>query len=166
MFIQDIIKDEKILTENWKKALYAVACFLMWIKIYYMMRIFSQTAHFITLMTKIVEDVQTFTIMLIIIILAFANFFYVVDMGDKEQNYVGKYTKNNLANVLMEMYFVSLGQFNIESYSSGDNSNVIWIFFILASFIIVVVFMNLLISIMGNTLNDVQTVQEQSQVQE
>lgn len=56
----------------------------MWIKIYYMMRLFAQTAHFITLMTKILEDVRTFTIMLMIILFAFANFFYVIDMGDKE----------------------------------------------------------------------------------
>ena len=47
--------------------------------------------------------------MLIIILLAFANFFYVVDMGDKDSAYVGVYTPNNLVNVLMEMYFVSLG---------------------------------------------------------
>ena len=60
------------------------------------------------------------------------------------------------------MYFISLGQFNIDSYRNGDNSGIIWIFFVLASFVIVVVFMNLLISIMGNTLGDVQAVQEQS----
>lgn len=51
IFIQDWYLDNKIMNESWKKALYAIACFLMWIKIYYMMRIFSQTAHFITLMT-------------------------------------------------------------------------------------------------------------------
>ena len=106
-------------------------------------------------MTQIVSDVQTFTIMLVIILLAFANFFYVIDMGDKDASYVGLYTDNNVVNVLMEMYFISLGNFNIGSYSNGDNSGIIWVFFVLASFIIVVVFMNLLISIMGNTLGDV-----------
>ena len=113
-------------------------------------------------MARIVEDSQTFMIMLVIILLAFANFFYVVDMGDKDSNYVGLYTDNSVVNVLMEMYFVSLGNFNIGSYSNGDNSGIIWFFFIIASFVIVVVFMNLLISIMGNTLGDVQAVQEQS----
>ena len=117
-------------------------------------------------MARIVEDSQTFMIMLVIILLAFANFFYVVDMGDKDSNYVGLYTDNSIVNVLMEMYFVSLGNFNIGSYSNGDNSGIIWFFFIIASFVIVVVFMNLLISIMGNTLGDVQAVQEQSQIQE
>ena len=166
MVIQDVYLDRKIMEDSWKKAFYAIACFCMWIKIYYLMRIFSQTAHFITLITRIVDDCKTFVIMLTIILLAFANFYYVIDMGDKDSNYVGLYTDNNIMNVLMEMYFVSLGNFNIGSYSNGANSGIIWVFFILASFIIVVVFMNLLISIMGNTLNDVIEVQEQSQYQE
>jgi hypothetical protein len=84
MFIEDVYLDRKIMNHNWKKAFYAVACFLMWIKIYYLMRIFSQTAHFVTLFTQIITDVKTFTIMLMIIIFAFANFFYVIDMGDKD----------------------------------------------------------------------------------
>lgn len=66
----------------------------------------------------------------------------------------------------METYFISLGEFNKTSYSLGANSHIIWVFFILASFIILVVFMNLLISIMGNTLGDVQMIQTEAQYQE
>lgn len=98
--------------------------------------------------------------MLIIICMAFANFYYVIDMGDKAQQYVGKYTSNNIVNVLMEMYFISIGNSNTDSYSQGENSGIIWAFFILASFIIVIVFMNLLISILSNTLDDVNNVRE------
>ena len=113
-------------------------------------------------MATIVTDVQTFTIMLLIVMVAFANFFYVIDMGDKDSQYVGVYTDNSVINVLMEMYFIGLGNFNLGSYSNGANSGIIWFFFIIASFVIVVVFMNLLISIMGNTLNNVQDIQLQS----
>lgn len=41
MVIQDLYLDRKIMDESWKKAFYAIACFCMWIKIYYLMRIFS-----------------------------------------------------------------------------------------------------------------------------
>jgi hypothetical protein len=58
----------------------------------------------------------------------------------------------------MEQYQISIGNFNIDNYSHGDNSIIIWIFFIMASFIIVVVFMNLLVGIMSNTLNNVTEV--------
>mgnify|MGYP000588972936 CR=1 FL=1 len=72
-----------MLREDWEKAIYAIACFIMWIKIYYLMRVFQETAHFITLITQIVIDVKTFILMLLIIFMAFANFFYVIDMGEK-----------------------------------------------------------------------------------
>ena len=66
----------------------------------------------------------------------------------------------------MEQYQIAIGNFNIENYSNGENSIIIWIFFIMASFIIVVVFMNLLVGIMSNTLNKVTDVQAQSTYQE
>jgi len=58
------------------------------------------------------------------------------------------------------MYFISIGNSNTDSYSQGENSGIIWTFFILASFIIVIVFMNLLISILSNTLDAVNNVRE------
>lgn len=91
--------------------------------------------------------------------MAFANFYYVIDTGDKAQ-YVGKYTGSNIVNVLMEMYFIGIGNANTANYSQGENSGIIWTFFILASFIIVIVFMNLLISILSNTLEAVNTDRE------
>ena len=91
--------------------------------------------------------------------MAFANFYYVIDSGDKAQ-YVGEYTSNKVVNVLMEMYFISIGSSNTANYSQGENSGIIWTFFILASFIIVIVFMNLLISILSNTLDAVNDARE------
>lgn len=93
--------------------------------------------------------------MLAIITIAFANFFYAIDEGDKAQKYIGNYSDNDVINVLMEMYFIGIGNFNTENYGNGQNSIIIWIFFIMAAFIIVVVFMNLLIGLMSNTLNTV-----------
>ena len=104
--------------------------------------------------------------MLIIICLAFGNFYYVIDEGDKNNKIIGQYTTYHIANAIMEMYFIAIGNSSTDAYSGNTNSNIIWFFFILASFIIVIVFMNLLISIMGNTLNDVLAIKEQSQTQE
>lgn len=111
-------------------------------------------------------DTKSFSIMLAIIACAFANFYFVIDAGDRAQQYVGDYTDNELVNNLMEMYFISIGNFNTANYGNGANSIIIWIFFMMAAFIIVIVFMNLLIGIMSNTLNDVTEVQEQSTYQQ
>jgi len=130
------------------------------------MRVYDDKAHFITLISEIVVDIKSFSIMLAIMMISFANFFYVVDSGDKASEYVGEYTSSELVNNLMEQYQIAIGNFNIDNYSNGENSIIIWIFFMLASFIIVVVFMNLLVGIMSNTLNKVTDVQAQSTYQE
>jgi hypothetical protein len=98
--------------------------------------------------------------MLAIVICAFANVYFVIDSGDRNSEYVGEYTSNILVNNFIEMYQIAIGNFNIDNYSTGANSMIIWIFFIMASFIIVVVFMNLLIGIMSSTLNDVTDAEE------
>jgi hypothetical protein len=66
------------------------------------MRVYDDKAHFITLIGEIIVDIKSFSIMLIIIISAFANFYYVVDSGDKASEYVGSYTSSELVNNLME----------------------------------------------------------------
>ena len=47
------------------------------------MRAYDDKAHFITLISEIVVDIKSFSIMLAIMMISFANFFYVVDSGDK-----------------------------------------------------------------------------------
>jgi hypothetical protein len=51
------------------------------------------------------------------------------------------------------MYLLMLGEFYIDGYKSGSYSLLTWIFFMLATFIVLVVFMNLLIAIMSETFS-------------
>ena len=53
------------------------------------------------------------------------------------------------------MYMVSIGDYSTTEFGQGSEMYAVWIFFILASFIILIVFMNLLITVIGNKLNDV-----------
>ena len=42
--------------------------------------------------------------MLLIIVFAFANFYYVIDNGDKASEYVENYTSYEVISILIEMY--------------------------------------------------------------
>ena len=53
-----------------------------------------------------------------------------------------------------------LGEFYYEDFKEGPNNNFAWIGFVLATFIVLVVFMNLLIAIMGESF---QVVKDQTQ---
>jgi hypothetical protein len=56
----------------------AVAGFVMWIKVFYWMRLFRYTSYFITLIVKSVTDTRYFMIMLLIIYCAYGNFNMII----------------------------------------------------------------------------------------
>jgi hypothetical protein len=57
----------------------AFSCFLMWIKVFYWMRLFSSLAYYVKLIQQTLSDAMPFMLMVVIIVFAFANFFYVVN---------------------------------------------------------------------------------------
>ena len=62
----------------------------------------------------------------------------------------------------MGLYMLTLGEFSYDGYSKGINSRLAWVFFVLATFICCIVFMNMLIAIMGETFGSLQENMEQS----
>ena len=57
----------------------AFSCFFMWIKVFYWMRLFSSLAYYVKLIQQTISDSLLFMLMVFLIILSFANFFYVID---------------------------------------------------------------------------------------
>jgi len=56
---------------------------------------------------------------------------------------------------MQHVYLLSLGEFNVEEYDLGNGSQalILWVFFMLASFLLVIHFLNMLIAIMGETFS-------------
>ena len=61
---------------------------------------------------------------------------------------------------------LSLGEFNTDNYGEDAKDSLIWIVFILTTFITQITFLNMLIAIMGDTFARVSEVKEQSALQE
>lgn len=57
---------------------------------------------------------------------------------------------------------VALGQFDCSDIGHGASAVFAWVAFILASYSMTIVFMNLLIAIMGNTFGEVLEIQERA----
>ena len=57
----------------------AISMLLMWIKFFYWMRLFRETASFIRMFSCIVKDIGSFVQMMLILILMFANAFLILD---------------------------------------------------------------------------------------
>ena len=89
MFWYDYYNGNELLDGTFCKFTYALACLIMWFKLYNLMRIFTDYAHFITTINEIVKEIRVFVVITFIIILAFANLFYV--LSDKSK---GRYIQN------------------------------------------------------------------------
>ena len=100
--------------------------------------------------------------MLLLLILLFTNVFYIMNQergGDYEYQ-EGGYSLNKelytddldlgMMNAFIYIYKVTLGDFSTNSYV-GMNKGFLWILFFLSTFLLQIVFLNMLIAIMGNT---------------
>lgn len=67
----------------------SVGCFILWVKLFYWMRLFKVTAYFITLITQTIFDIRVFMIMLSIMLIAFASFFSILNTDTIEYHDTG-----------------------------------------------------------------------------
>ena len=81
-------------------------------------------------------------------------------------HYVDEYVGNNIVDSLIAMYLLGLGEFDLDGLKEGPNVLLAWFFFLLGTFLLLVVFMNMLIAIMGETFAQVQEIAEESALKE
>ena len=66
---------------------------------------------------------------------------------------------------VIHAYLTGLGDFNKDNYSE-HNGLTVWMFFLMATFIVQLVFMNLMIAMMGDAYAEIMAIQEQSIMKE
>ena len=59
----------------------AVAIFIMWMKFFYFLRLFETTAPVVRMIMQIISDMTTFSFVLTIAVLGFANTFYILALN-------------------------------------------------------------------------------------
>lgn len=191
---KDTVSDYNILDYvqyvQWVRLVGAMNVILMYIKLFYWMRLFKKYAYFITLLSQTISDIKVFLIMLFLVICSFANFFFILNyntpMNDKyltvkgEEDidnsfysqdprfyyYVKRYVKNNILSSIISVYLTALGDFDTDGLGRGYYRYAAWGAFIVSTFVVLVVFMNLLIAIMGDSFSRIQPIQEQAALYE
>jgi len=62
-----------------------MASFTVWLRLFYYLRIFRPTSSFIKMIVEMFKDIRVFLLIFFIGIFAFANFYYVLDIGKEEK---------------------------------------------------------------------------------
>jgi hypothetical protein len=82
---------------------------------FYWMRLFESTAYYVTLIVQTISDRMTFMLMIVIILLAFGNFFMIINQNMKGRPdgavYITEYLGIRPVDALISAYFMGLGDF-------------------------------------------------------
>lgn len=102
---------------------------------------------------------MSFSLLVLIILISFANFFYIINRNNAEEgdvNYVVEVTGFQFLDSILDVYLMgALGAFEPATYQKGYGAMFAIPMLFLATFIISIVFMNMLIAIMGETFAQV-----------
>lgn len=133
----------------------ALGAFLMWLKVFYWMRLFRNSGYYITLILNTIYDIRIFLAMVLLIIIAFSNTMYLCQLNSAAGDVVAQNYGSPIIDAFISQYMLSLGEFNYGGFITSPDDGMEWFFFCFGTFLMMVVFMNMLIAIMGNTFNDV-----------
>jgi len=155
------------LDENTINLIGSIAVGIMWLKMFYWMRIFMPFAAFIRTVQEIMSRIAVFTIMLLMVLFGFANCIVVLQLNrDEDMDPVfDSFTGITFFDSFIHAYLTGLGDFSKDAYSE-HNAKTVWVFFLIATVIVQLVFMNLLIALMSDAYADIMAIQEQSTMKE
>lgn len=131
----DVLKKED---RNDGRRLGAIAVFFMWLKLFYLLRIFGATSSFIRMIIEAVKGMSTFLGILFISILAFANIFYIIDGGyNRNENIeVSRASGDTFFLTFAGTYQMGLGEWDTDGYGDSEHEGLLWFYFIFCTFIV------------------------------
>ena len=156
-----VILDLSGADEDDVNAVACIAVLVLWFRLFYLLRVFSETAYLISMIQAIILEMKYFVLALVIAILAFANTFYILGRNSDEENFSG----DNIWDAFIFSYKMGLGDFDTENFNTPDEA-LVWFLWFLNTLIILIILLNLVIAIMGDTFDRVQETQESTMLQE
>lgn len=130
----------------------AFAVILMWMKLFYFGRIFLKTATTVTMVIEITKDMKYFLVILLIAIAGYGNCYLILS-----RNYTGEdsFSGETYFLAFIYAYQQAMGDFDTDGFESTDRYYLYALWF-LNVIMTLIVLLNLLIAIMGDTFDRVR----------
>jgi hypothetical protein len=81
-FAVNFVKAQEYFPIQVVRILGGFAAFTMWIKIFYWMRLFPSLAYYVKLISQTILDSMSFSLLVFIILISFANFFFIINQNN------------------------------------------------------------------------------------
>jgi len=92
-----------------------LASFTVWIKLFYFLRIFRPTSSFIRMIVEMIKDIMIFLLIFFIAIFAFANFYYVIEKGNKNDKVIEDFN-GGYGGAIVYTYMQALGELGNDNF--------------------------------------------------
>jgi hypothetical protein len=103
----------------------------------------------------------------LIIVFAFACLFHMLNIGmDGHDRALIHYTGIPVLDSVIAIYMFALGDFHYSGFIHSEYDYLLWFSFLVLTFLMIVVFMNMIIAIMGNTFGNVMAAQDETSLGE
>ena len=121
------------------------------------LRLFGETSFYIKLIFETVYDIKHFLIIFFVSLMMFGTPMYMLQLNRTDKNPVVESIFGNFwpMNAFYNQYMLSLGEFTIDDYDDNPQTYLCYIFFLVATFLTQITFLNMLITLMGDTFGRV-----------
>ena len=143
-----------------------IACLgliILWIKMFYFMRVYDSTSQLIRMIIEIVIDMGNFLKVLLIGIIGFTGGLYIMQQGlDNRDSENTRFVGDNFVKAFIYTYRMTLGDFSMDALDDIESKGLmldyyfIWGIFLIGTMFLVIILLNLLIAIMGATFERVK----------
>jgi len=101
-----------------------------------------------------IKDIRIFLLIFFIAIFAFANFYYVIEKGNKNDKVVEDFD-GDYGGAIVYTYMQALGELGNDNFGKSAFPSLYWIIFFMSTILLTITMLNLLIAIMGDTFDRV-----------
>lgn len=155
-YVQQHTSEEELECEDYilVRCLYSLIAFLMWIRFIYFFRVFKRTGYYIRMIIEVIKDMRQFFLIFVTSVIAFSQANYILTLN----GFINTSSESkSIFEVMVMSYRDSIGDLQASEINYYTSSHLQWIFLILCTLFEVVVLLNLLIAIVANTFERVQT---------
>ena len=148
--IVTIVTDLAGINDEHHTPILAIATLLMWTKLCYFGRIFLDTAWMVRMIFSVTSDMGYFLLVFSLMVLAFANSNFIL-----ARNGSPRFTGENFWFSIIDSYRTGIGDFRTDDYESNRDDVLVWIIWLMNTFLIFIVLLNMLIAIISDTFERV-----------
>ena len=140
------------------------AMIIMWLRLFYFGRIINATSTIVRMIIEISKDMIPFLIIVFIIVFGFTNSFFVIATITYDDS--PRFTTNNFFLAVAWTWRNGIGDFQPADFSANRYLHLCKVIWLLCTFFVMIVFLNLLIAVLSDSFDKIQETLENNLLKE